>query len=293
MTRSKENKVLLVLVALPFIYLGFTILYPIGSAIILSFTNYNPIFMRKEFIGLGNYITFFTERPIMFALGRTLLYTGICVGASFVLGFLFALLTIAVDNRISTVGSKILQIAIVLPMLLVPAGGAVLWHFAFTTSYGWVNFLLPLLGIEATPWLATKYSMFFVMVADIWGWTPFVYLILLAGLYGLPSEPIEAARIDGASRFQLLTQVVVPLMKPIIMIALILKTIDTYKAFDYLWVMTKGGPGKASTTLSIEMYETAFRLFDFGKSAGMGIMNLFIPLLLIVLFWTTGKVWER
>jgi len=258
------------------IYLGAFLCYPLFQTILLSFRKVNIPLRINEFVGIQNYLSFFASSRCIYAMVRTFLYTTTCVGTSLLLGIIFALLTVTVSDKISDNFSKILRIFIMLPMLLMPAASSVLWTFSLTQDYGWINSILGLLGITPRPWLVTHFAFYWVMFVDIWSWTPYMYLIIFAGFQSLPVEPLEAARVDGASPFQLLIYLILPLVKPVILIALILKTIDTYKAFDYLWIMTNGGPGDMSTTLNILLYKTAFYDWEYGKGCAMGILMILL-----------------
>jgi len=132
--------------------------------------------------------------------------------------------------------------------------------------------------------LTSDAAFFLVMLTDIWGWTPFLYLILLAGLQTLPQEPLDAAKVDGAGAWQTFWYVTLPLLRPVVLIALTIKALDTYRAFDYLWIMTRGGPGETSTTLNIMTYKTAFQRQEFGLASAYGVVTMLFPLLVVLLF---------
>ncbi len=272
------------LLALPFIYLGFFYFMPIIRLVILSLLRYEPAYGVKKFIGIKNYLDIFTDLNNIKVIFRTFLYTGICVFFSFSFGLLFAQYTITLNDTFSDKLSTTFRQIIILPMILIPAAAGVLWAFAYTEHYGWVNHILSGLGMKTFPWLVSNKAFYLVMLADIWGWTPFMYLILLAGLQSMNREPIEAAKVDGASPMQTFFLVILPILRPIISIALVIKILDTYRAFDYLWIMTKGGPGDLSTTLNIITYKTAFLNLKFGKASTYGVITLLFPLVFINIF---------
>ena len=213
--------------------------------------------------------------------------TGFVVGG--ITGFLFAVLFVHVPVTRRgllpfVIASQTVPIIAIAPMIFIPAAAGVMWAFAYTEHYGWVNHILMALGLQAYPWMVSDAAFFLVMVTDIWGWTPFIYLILLAALQSLPQEPIEAARVDGANAWQVFRHVTFPLLKPVIVIALTIKTLDTYRAFDYLWIMTNGGPGTSSTTLNLATYKTAFQNLDFGKASALAVITMVFPLTVMILF---------
>jgi multiple sugar transport system permease protein len=201
---------------------------------------------------------------------------------SFLLGLAYALLTITVGNTLSRRWETSLRQLIILPMLFIPAASAVMWSFAYTEHYGWVNHLLHLLTLPTYPWLTSDAAFFLVMLTDIWGRTPFLYLILLPDSDA--ARTAGAAKVDGAGAWQTFWYVMLPLLRPVILIALTIKTLDTYRAFDYLWIMSRGGPGETSTTLNIMTYKTAFQRQEFGLASAYGVVTMLFPLLVVFLF---------
>ncbi len=271
------------LLALPAIYLLVFYAYPITKLVLLSLREYNPAYGTDDFVGLDNYRQILTTPESWRHILRTFLYTGVCVSVSFVLALAFALLTVSLGRAFSERWAMGLRQIVILPMIFIPAAAGVMWSFAYTEHYGWTNHLLSLAGLTTKPWLVTDAAFPLVMLTDIWGWTPFLYLILLAALQTLPAEPIEAARVDGATSRQLFWYVVLPMLRPVIAIALTIKALDTYRAFDYLWIMTKGGPGTASTTLNIATYKTAFMDLQFGLASAYGVVTMLFPLAMVLL----------
>ena len=289
MTRASASgrdgtRIAWVLLALPFLYLAIFYAYPIYKVIALSFRDLQPAYGIDDPVGFGNYREIFADPKSWQHILRTFLYTGICVGASFVLGLAFAMLTVGIARAFGEGWARTLRGVVILPMIFIPAAAGVMWTFAYTEHYGWVNHLLNLVGLRSHPWLVSDAAFYLVMLTDIWGWTPFLYLILLAALQGLPREPIEAARIDGANAWQTFRYVVLPMLSPVIVVALTIKTLDTYRAFDYLWIMTKGGPGTSSTTLNLVTYKTAFMDLQFGKASAYGVITMIFPVLVVLLF---------
>jgi multiple sugar transport system permease protein len=285
-----RNRLLLgALLALPFLYLAVMYAWPLATLVRLSLRDYQPAFGIDAPVGLANYARILGAPGGRAAILRTLGYTAICVTASFVLGLALALLTVAVAERVSARWATTLRQIVILPMILVPAAAATMWSFAYTEHYGWVNHLLALVGLRTAPWLSTDAAFALVMLTDVWGWTPFVYLILLAGLQTLPRDPLEAARVDGAGAWGTFWHVILPLLRPVILIALTIKTLDTYRAFDYLWIMTKGGPGESSTTLNLMTYKVAFLSQEFGLASAYGMITILFPLLVVVAFLTLRR----
>ncbi|MCK6452693.1 MAG: sugar ABC transporter permease [Alphaproteobacteria bacterium] len=272
------------LVALPFVYLLLLYAFPIYKVVALSLRDYQPAYATDDWIGLENYREILGDARSWQFIGRTFVYTVVCVGTSFCLGLGGALLTVAVGRAFSERWAGALRQVVILPMIFIPAAAGVMWSFAYTQHYGWVNHILLMFGLPAKPWLVTDAAFYLVMATDIWGWTPFLYLIFLAALQQLPAEVIEAARVDGASARQAFWYVILPMLRPVIAIAVTIKSLDTYRAFDYLWIMTKGGPGTSSTTLNIATYKTAFLDLQFGKASAYGVITMLFPFAVVILF---------
>lgn len=248
--------------------------YLLGHCLYLSFREYTPLIHIDKFVGLANYKKILTDRVFLTACLRNLIYMAVIVGANVVIGFGSALLV----NK-SFKGHRTFRTILIMPMLLIPTGAGIVWAMLYNYDFGVINHLLEFLGLGRKMFLSSpKYAFWSVVITDIWAWTPFVFLILLAGLQNLPKDPFEAAKIDGVSSWQSFVYITLPLMKPVFGIAIILKSIDTFRSFDYMWVMTKGGPGNASQILSTITYRTGFRTLRYGLGSAMSVVSLLISL---------------
>jgi multiple sugar transport system permease protein len=168
---------------------------------------------------------------------------------------------------------------LLVPMMLPAVVVGVVWRLLLNPNYGPINSGLRSLGINSDllTWTASpKLAMLSVIVVDCWQWTPFMFLVLLAGLQAIPLEPYEAALIDGSNRWQTFRHITLPLLRPAILIALLLRTMDLLRVFDQIFILTEGGPGFATETLSLYIYRTAFRFFDFGYAAALSFVLLAI-----------------
>ena len=263
-------------------------MYPLGLLLYDSFRYHDIALQKNEFIGLGNYVSLLSDPDFGMVVLRTFLYTGVVVPISFLIGLGFALLVNAIRwNKVAT----ILRIVLVLPMLFVPVSIAQLWRYNYSDYWGLVNLGVQALGGKSVPWLASPdTAIWAIMVTDIWAWSPYMFLILLAGLQALPTDPLEAAEIDGAGIFQRFRHVTLPLLRPVISIAILLKTLDTYRAFDYIWIMTKGGPGQASMTMTVYAYTAAFHEYEFGAASAVGVIAMIFPLVAIAVLMATGTL---
>jgi multiple sugar transport system permease protein len=172
-------------------------------------------------------------------------------------------------------------------MMLPPVVVGVVWRLMLNPNFGAINGTLKGVGIktEALTWTASPTLAFAsVIMVDIWQWTPFMFLILLAGLQAIPEEPYEAALIDGSSPWQTFRHITLPLLKPAILIALLLRTMDLLRVFDQIFILTEGGPGSATETISLYIYRTAFRFSDFGYAASMSFVLLLLTNIISLLY---------
>jgi multiple sugar transport system permease protein len=156
----------------------------------------------------------------------------------------------------------------------------------FKEGFGLITaWFLPSLGIGVPTILGAPALAFWgVLIADVWAQSPLVFLILTAGFTSHPKAPYEAAMLDGASSWQTLRSITLPLLQPVILIAVLLRSIDAFKVFDIIWIMTSGGPGTATTTLNVLGYETAFESYNMGRASALGLIVLYISLALIMVF---------
>jgi multiple sugar transport system permease protein len=170
-----------------------------------------------------------------------------------------------------------------LPMILPPVVVGVIWRLIYNPNFGVLNGALQLFGVDTTQltWLADpSVALLSIILVDVWEWTPFVFLILLAGLQAIPEEPYEAARMDGSSGWQTFRHITLPLLRPAILVAVLLRTMDLLRIFDQVFILTQGGPGGVTETISLYIYKTAFRFFDFGYAAAMSLALLLVTVVL-------------
>jgi len=246
--------------------------FPLAKGIRMSFTNLDFLKNTNDYVGFVNYIRALQDPEFYQALLRNVIYVIVVVIFNFFLGFGMALVC---NERFR--GNRILRATITLPMLLIPTAAAVLWRFLYNFDIGLINKLLSFFRLGSVNWLGSaNFSLMSIIITDIWAWTPWMFLILLAGLEGLPTEPIEAAKIDRASGFALLRLVVVPMMRPVTRVAVSLKAIETFRTFDYVWVMSRGGPGSSSDILSTFVYKQAFKNLQYGYSSALSLLIMVI-----------------
>jgi len=276
----KQKGSFYILMALPAITIVFGLFgYLLIHVVYLSFRSYNPLLRINNFVGLENYIEILQDSVFLMAILRNVIYTGLAVGAGFFIAMGMALLV-----NMGFKGARVLRVIAITPMLLMPAAAGVIWVMLYNFDFGMINHILEFLGLSRQAFLATpKQAFYAVVITDIWGWSPFLFLIFLAGLESLPVEPLEAATIDGASVLQRFWYITLPLLKPVIVIGLLIKALDTFRAFDYMWVMTRGGPGNASQIISTIAYRSAFRIFKYGLGASMSVVSLVFSLIMTLI----------
>ncbi|MCA1042519.1 sugar ABC transporter permease [Bacillus infantis] len=267
------------------------LLYPILLLVRDSF--YKVDFLNasaREFVGLSNYVSSLTSERFLKALWNTVIYITAAVGVEFILGLILALL---LSNAFK--GSQVIRTLLLSPLMLAPLVSGLIWKFMLNDQFGIINWGLYKIGILSDPhqimWLSdSKFALFSTIIADIWLTTPFMMLVLLAGLKGIPQSLYEAAEIDGASRWQKFRYVTIPSLIPVATVALLIRIIDAARTFDIVWVLTQGGPGFSSELLSTYMYKTLTRYGQVGESSAMAV--IFIILLLGLSSFFITKLWS-
>lgn len=258
------------------VFIGLLMVFPILYTLYLSFTNWNLTSgMEPTFVGLNSYLRVFSEPRFLHALGRTFSFTVFAVAIEVVLGVAIALIL----NR-AFVGKSFAKLLLLLPLVATPVAVGIVFNLFYDPTIGLLNFALHALGLPQGRWVSSENTVIASLVlVDVWQWTPMITLIVLAGLAGLSEEPVEAARVDGASDWQILRYVTIPMVMPVILTAMILRLIDALKTFDIIFAMTGGGPGYASETLNIMGFKYSFEYFRMGQSSVI-LVALFIVVLL-------------
>lgn len=225
-------------------------------------------------VGLENYLRLWSDEQFLNSLWVTLRFVALSVGIETVLGLALALFCLR-EFR----GIRLLRTVLIVPMVITPVVVAIVFRLIYASDAGMLSAFLWALGGEPVQILGQPVSAFLGLVAlDVWEWTPLMFLILLAGLQSLPVEPFEAARVDGAGPWRTLIDHTLPMLRPVLAIAIVLRTIDAFGTFDQVFVLTRGGPGEATRLLSILGYDTAFKFQQTGYAAA-----LFVTVGLIVL----------
>lgn len=257
---------------------------PILGAVWLSFRNETlGAFVQPKFIGFENYATAFADPRFWESIRTTFWLT--------VLGLLVQIpigIGLAVILERNLRGTQLFRTILIIPMLLTPVAVGLMWRFMFDTDLGVINWALAALGLDGPNWLGARWpAIWAVVIVDSWQSIPFIMLIVLAGLAGLPKGPQEAATIDGANAFQIFFYVTLPALGPVILVTLMIRIIDSLKMFDLIYIITtRGGPGTATQTLGMLIYNTGFGFFQTSRAAALGILMV---LMVLPVYW----LWQR
>lgn len=273
------DRVFVPLTVLPTVLLSlFVFGVPLLFSLILSFQGWSiskPL-LGGEFVGFRNYEDLFADPLFRSSLLLTIGYTAITVLAELLIGLGIAML---LNARVPFI--RFFRTALIVPMMITPIVAALTWKLLLDPNYGLVNALLG----TRTVWLGDPdLALIAVGIVNVWQNAPFVAILLLAGLQSLPSEPLEAAAVDGANRWQSFRHVTLPLLMPYVVVALLLRTIFEFRSFENVWVMTGGGPANATKLLSVYTFEASFLAFDLTLAAAASWVMLLIVLVFCVFF---------
>jgi multiple sugar transport system permease protein len=264
-------------------------IYPLVYNIWNSFREFNPMIGRVEPVGWENWARLISDTRALDALKTTTVYVLSALVIEFVLG-----LAIAVLLNSGPWASGLWQSMMILPMVVPPTVAAVMFKVLENPDYGPLSYYLQKIGITSMqePLLGGtgKYAMQAVLIPDIWQWTPFFVLILLAGLKALPTEPLEAAKVDGATAWQTFLHVTLPMLRPMIAVAVLFRLVDLIKVFDYIYVLTSGGPGTKTEVLSYYAYQRSFATIEWGYGSVLGLVILVIAIVVANVYVKLFKV---
>ena len=272
------------------VFLFGLVAFPVMLVLLTSMTDWQLILKPDpDFVGFKNYLSAWQDPRWINAVGHTFYYAIVSVGGQFVLGMATALLF----NR-SFAGKAFYRSVWMMPMLSMSVAISLVWILFFDYAYGILNLGLDVIGIEPVEWtIDPNWAMPSLILVGIWHHTPFMTLILLSGLQSLPQDPFEAARIDGASRWQIFMHVTLPLMRAHIAVALILRSIFGVKEFDTFLAITDAGPMWATETMNLNIYFNAFEYQYMGEAAAKGVWFFFFILAVqLVLLQLRKRKWS-
>jgi len=284
---SKEEIIGLLMITPALAVLALVYFYPLGYNIDLSFSNW-PIKegLPKYYVGLDNYMRLFSDRDFQTVIVNTLFFTALSVPTELFIGLGIALLL----NR-ELKGKTVFITLLALPMIVAPVVAALAWKWLYFYDYGALNYVLSFVGIQPIRWMSdVNYAIYSIIIADIWTTTPFMMLILYAGLQMIPTQLYEAARMDGASQWHIFWRITLPSLKSVLAVALMIRTIDAFtKLFDIVYIITGGGPGYATEVLPTFGYKEAFTFFELGRSAAITMITLLISAVMVVIILRSSR----
>jgi multiple sugar transport system permease protein len=283
----KRSAILMVLPLVLF-FLILTI-FPFLYMVYMSFHHYNLLEWKPpQFIGLENYFNLFKDKGVISSIDFTLLLILIALPIEILLGTFIA---IFIQNII---GERFIRSVLLIPMMIPAVVAGVMWKMLFNVEYGPINYFLSFFNIEKIPWLGSSiYSKIAVIIMDIWQWTPFIFLVLYAGIQTIPQDLIEAGKVDGANRWQILSHIEFPMLKPLFWIIIILRLVDILKLFDIVYMTTFGGPGYATHSISFYIYKVSVSFgWDIGYGSSLSVVLLIAITILTTILIKTMRLWE-
>lgn len=256
--------------------LFFIVIIPIVFNLYLAFNKWTIGLGQPRFIGLENFLELLSDERVLNGVKVMIYFSGLSLSLEMVLGLL-----IAVYFNRQFKGSEVVQAIYILPFAATPVAVALIWRIMLNPEIGVLNYLLKSVGLPGSLWVSSPQTVIPALVmVDVWKWTPMITLIVLAGLKSLPHEPYEAARVDGASALQIFWYITLPLIRPVLIAALMLRSLDNLKEFDMIYTITQGGPGIASETLYLYSYMVGFSFFK----AGYGSALMVVVFLIVLVF---------
>ena len=262
------------------------VIFPLIFSLSLSLHDWN-IFRQEgwQWRGLGNYADIlFLDPYFRQSLKVTVFFLLGTVPLQFILGLAVALILYRITRKI--IG--FLRTTLIVPAIMTPIVVGIIWRLMYNPDLGMLNYLLSLIGLPPVNWTGMPMSALpSVMMADIWEWTPFMALILLAGLQALPREPYEAAVVDGASNWQTFRYITLPLLSPVMLVAILIRLMDSFKTFDLIFVLTQGGPGMSTETMNYYTYRYGFKFFHMGYASALSwLLVIIVTVISIILVRT-------
>lgn len=255
--------------------IGLVLFYPISYSFWVSLHDYQITRPNEvEYIGFENYAALSTDASFINAMVNTTVFVFNAVLIEFLLGMLLAHLL----WRQKKWGS-VFRAVLLSPMFITPIAVGLIFRFMLNSQLGIIPYLLGQVNIQID-FFGADLAMLSIILIDVWQWTPFMMLLLLAGMEALDVEPFEAAKIDGAGTWTILRYLTLPMLRPVIMAAIIIRGLDAFKVFEYVWAITRGGPGERTETIMFHIYQTGFRFFEMGQAAAMGYVLVIVIIII-------------
>lgn len=275
--RVREKNLFMVQLVIPaLLVVVFFQIVPIVQGIIISLHDFRLYREARPFVGLLNYKkVLFSPHFYKIVLPNTFLFTAICLSIEFLFGLGIALMY---NKRFP--GGKVARVILLLPLMIPPVIIGLMFAWMFNDQFGVINILLSAIKLTSIAWLAGRWSAFFVIIlSEVWTWTPWFVLLILAGLQAVPPEPCESARIDGANKWQVFWYVVFPLLKPVVAVCFLIRFFDLFRTFDQVWAITRGGPARATELYSLYAYKESFVYLKFGMGTTAALIGAVIVMM--------------
>jgi multiple sugar transport system permease protein len=246
---------------------------PIVTGANVSFRDWALNDPKRTFVGLSNYLYVLKDREFLtIVLPNTFGFMFATVICSLVFGLLIALM---LNKRFP--GRAVVQSFVLLPLMVAPVIAAIMVRWMFNDQFGIVNVALDAVGLSPVAWLTARWTAFFViLLTDVWLWTPWFALILLAGLQSLPHEPFEAAQIDAAGAWRTFRYITLPMLRPVMVVCIVIRSIDAFRTFDIVWTISGGGPARATEVFSIYAYVESFQFLNLGRGSAAAVVGAII-----------------
>ncbi len=279
--QRREKLVALLLLAPAVLYLLALSIYPTVYSLWIAFHNYT-MYRRDliSFAGFDNFTDLFDSEIFPQSVRVTALFAAIAVSIELALGLAIAVL---LDRKMR--GANALRTLLIVPVMISPVGMGLTFRYIFAPTYGLLTYLMHGVGIPTADWtVSVAWALPAVIFVDVWQWTPFVALILLSGMQSVSVEVTEAAELDGLSEWQKLWRIVMPLIRPVVMVVVLIRLIDSIRMFDLVYVLTRGGPGSTTEVLSVFSYVTAFNDGDMGSASAIAWITVVFVNILVAIF---------
>jgi multiple sugar transport system permease protein len=259
--------------------LGVIVAYPLGYSLWLSLTDKEITRQDVSFVGLDQYTGLIHNVDYGVAMRNTLVFVAAAVALELVIG-----LGLALALQRQRRARDLTRALLLTPMFVTPVAVGLMFRFLLNQQLGAIPAILGKLGLTVD-FFGPTLALPTIIAIDVWQWTPFMVLLLLAGLESLPRQPFEAARVDGASTWMTFRRVTLPLLRPVIAIAVLLRALDAFKVFEYVFATTRGGPGNATETIQYIIYRTGFQFFRLGEAAAMAFVLVAVVLMLVTVLY--------
>jgi multiple sugar transport system permease protein len=285
LTTAADRRFFLLASMPAFVVVAGVTLVPILFGIYLSFTDYQPIQPTYAFSGLVNYKQLLHDGDAHVAVRNSVVFAGVGLAIELAVGMGLALL-LARPMR----GMAIFRTLYILPLTVAGVASAVAWRALLNTNNGWINSFLHTLGGPQPNWLASQHTaMPSVLLADVWSGAPTIAIILLGGLLALPTEPVDAARVDGASAFQIFRYITLPALRPVLAFAVLFRLVDLFRQFALFQLITGGGPGLSTTVLNYYVYRATFVFGQLGYGAALALVLVVLMLIPLTIIYRLAR----